>query len=185
MEADTIEIAARLHDIGKVGVPDCILMKPAKLTASEFDLMKRHTILGARLLSRSRTPQIRMAEKVALSHHERWCGGGYPQGLAGEAIPLAGRITSVADVFDALMHERPYKQAWPVDDAMHMIQSLSGTWFDPAVVSAFFAVVERLNDEEGDLDHSIESRLKRSRIMRIREYALGIDDLATISLKQA
>ena len=126
-----------------------------------------------------------MAEKVALSHHERWCGGGYPQGLAGEAIPLAGRITSVADVFDALMHERPYKQAWPVDDAMHMIQSLSGTWFDPAVVSAFFAVVERHNDEEGDLDHSIESRLKRSRIMRIREYALGIDDLATISLKQA
>ncbi len=185
MEADTIEIAARLHDIGKVGVPDCILMKPDKLTASEFDLMKRHTILGARLLSRSRTPQIRMAEKVALSHHERWCGGGYPQGLAGESIPLAGRITSVADVFDALMHERPYKKAWPVNDAMSTIQSLSGTWFDPAVVSAFFAVVERLNDEEGDLDQSIESRLKRSRIMRIREYALGMDDVASGSLRQA
>ncbi|MEO8384049.1 MAG: HD domain-containing phosphohydrolase [Betaproteobacteria bacterium] len=182
MEADTIEIAARLHDIGKVGVPDCILMKPEKLTASEFDLMKRHTILGARLLSRSRTPQIRMAEKVALSHHERWCGGGYPQGLQGEAIPMAGRITSVADVFDALTHERPYKHAWPVDDALGMIQSLSATWFDPAVVSAFFAVVERLNDEDGDLDQSIESRLKRSRIMRIREYALGIDDLTAASL---
>lgn len=176
MEADTIEIAARLHDIGKVGVPDYILLKPDKLTPAEFDLMKRHTILGARLLSRSKTPQIRMAEKVALSHHERWNGDGYPQGLTGEAIPLAGRITSVGDVFDALLHERPYKHAWPVDEAMRMIQSLSGSWFDPAIVSAFFAVVERLNNEDGDLDQSIETRLKRSRIMRIREYALGNDE---------
>jgi putative two-component system response regulator len=173
VEADTIEIAARLHDIGKVGVPDHILMKPDRLTPAETEIMRRHAVLGARLLSRSKTPQIRLAEKVAMSHHERWDGGGYPQGLARDAIPLAGRITAVADVFDALTHERPYKHAWPVDEALRMMQTLSGSWFDPAVVAAFFSVVERLTAENAVLDEAIESRLKRSRIMRIRDYVMG------------
>ncbi len=173
MEADSIEIAARLHDIGKIGVPDHILMKPGKLDAVETEVIRRHAVMGARLLSRSKTPQIRVAEKVAMTHHERWDGKGYPQGLVGEAIPMAGRITAVADVFDALAHERPYKLAWTEDDALRMIQSLSGSAFDPAVVSAFLSVAERLCVDGGSLDQAIESRLKRTRIMRIRDFVMS------------
>jgi putative two-component system response regulator len=177
-EADAIEIAARLHDIGKVGVPDHILLKPGKLTEAEFEMLKRHAVLGARLLSRSKTPQIRLAEKVALTHHERWNGLGYPQGLRGEDIPLAGRITAVADVFDALTHIRPYKHAWPMSDALREIRENSGSWFDSSIVEAFFRVVERLQLEDDNLDHAIESKLKRSRIMRIREYVIQNNDRA-------
>ena len=101
-----------------------------------------------------------MAAKVVLSHHERWNGDGYPQSLCGEAIPLAGRITAVAGVFDASLHEPPYKHAWPADEAMRMIQPLPGFWFDPAVVSAFFAVIERLNNEDGDLDEFTDGKFK-------------------------
>ena len=176
-ETDAIEIAARLHDIGKVGVPDHILLKPGKLTEAEFEMLKRHAVLGARLLSRSKTPQIRLAEKVALTHHERWNGLGYPQGLSGENIPLAGRITAVADVYDALTHIRPYKHAWSIDDALREIRLHSGTWFDENVVEAFFRVVERLQAQDADLDRAIESRLKRSRIMRIREFVIQNNDL--------
>jgi len=173
MEADSIEIAARLHDIGKIGVPDHILMKPGKLTPAEFEVIRRHAVMGARLLSRSKTPQIRIAEKVAMSHHERWDGAGYPQGLAGEAIPLAGRITAVADVFDALAHERPYKAAWTEADSLRMIESLSGSAFDPAIVSAFLSVAQALSVNGKSLDDAIESRLKRSRIMRIRDFVMS------------
>ena len=189
LDADAIEVAARLHDIGKVGVPDHILLKPGKLTAAEYDLLKRHSVLGARLLSRSKTPQIRLAEKVAHTHHEHWDGSGYPQGLRGEAIPLAGRITAVADVFDALIHERPYKHAWPVDEALREIRVLSGTWFDPAVVAAFFSLVERLTADDADVDRAIEAKLKRSRIMRLRDYVLdnrkpSFDDSGTFTLAE-
>ncbi len=173
MEADAFEIAARLHDIGKIAVPDHILTKPGKLTAAEFEVIRRHAVMGARLLSRSKTAQIRLAEKVALSHHERWDGTGYPQGLAGEKIPLAGRITAVADVYDALAHERPYKHAWTETDALAMVKSLSGTAFDPAVVTAFLSVAESLRALGQTLDAAIEGRLKRSRIMRIREFVMA------------
>lgn len=172
-EADAIEIAARLHDIGKIGIPDELLRKPGKLTEGEYEIMKRHAVLGARLLSRSKTPQIRLAEKVALSHHERWDGTGYPQRLSREGIPLAGRITTVVDVFDALTHERPYKHAWPVDDALTEIWRLSGSWFDPKLVMAFDTVLHRMRAEGGSLDAALESRLKRSRVMRIRDYVIG------------
>jgi putative two-component system response regulator len=175
VEADAIEIAARLHDIGKIGIPDELLRKPGKLTEGEYEIMKRHAVLGARLLSRSKTPQIRLAEKVALSHHERWDGTGYPQGLARDAIPLAGRITAVVDVFDALTHERPYKHAWSVDDALTEIWRLSGSWFDAKVVMAFDTVLHRLRQEDTNLDRALESRLKRSRIMKIRDYVMGAD----------
>lgn len=173
VEADAIEIAARLHDIGKIGIPDELLRKPAKLTASEYEVMKRHAVLGARLLSRSKTPQIRLAEKVALTHHEHWDGTGYPQGLTREGIPLAGRITAVVDVFDALTHERPYKHAWPEEEALAEIWRLSDSWFDPKVVAAFDRVFVALRQTGSDIDAQIEGRLKRSRVMRIREYVVA------------
>lgn len=173
VEADAIEIAARLHDIGKIGIPDELLRKPGKLTTAEYEVMKRHAVLGARLLSRSKTPQIRLAEKVALSHHEHWDGTGYPQGLSRDGIPLAGRITAVVDVFDALTHERPYKHAWPAEEALAEIWRLSDSWFDPKVVAAFDRVFAGLRQTGANVDDQIESRLKRSRVMRIRDLVVA------------
>jgi putative two-component system response regulator len=129
--------AAPLHDIGKIGVPDAILLKTAPLSEHEFGLMKAHTTIGAQLLSGSEFPLLQTAERIAASHHERWDGGGYPFGLAGEDIPIAGRLVALADVFDALIKERPYKPAWPLERAVEEISSLRGTHFDPDVVSAF------------------------------------------------
>jgi putative two-component system response regulator len=132
-----IRRAAPLHDIGKIGIPDSILLKPGKLTNAEFDEMKRHASIGADMLSGSRAPILNMAEQIARTHHERWDGSGYPAGLRGEAIPIVGRIVAVADVFDALTHRRPYKEAWEVDRALEEIRSNSGRQFDPRVVAAF------------------------------------------------
>jgi putative two-component system response regulator len=129
--------AAPLHDIGKIGVPDAILLKTAPLTPEEFAVMKAHTTIGAQILSGSEFALLQTAEAIAGSHHERWDGGGYPWGLAGEAIPLAGRLVALADVFDALLHERPYKPAWELERAVAEIVSLTGTHFDPDVVAAF------------------------------------------------
>ncbi|CAN5466634.1 two-component system response regulator [soil metagenome] len=139
---DLIRRAAPLHDIGKIGVSDLILLKPGKLTPEEFEKMKAHTTIGAQMLSGGNTPLIQLAEDIARSHHERWDGNGYPNRLAGDQISLAGRIVSVCDVFDALTHERPYKQAWTVEDALREIASKSGTQFDPEVVAAFKALIE-------------------------------------------
>jgi putative two-component system response regulator len=129
--------AAPLHDVGKIGIPDSILLKPARLTAEEFDVMKDHARIGAELLADSRSPVLQLAREIALTHHERWDGTGYPSGLAGDLIPLVGRIVSVADVFDALTHTRPYKQAWPIDQAVQEISDGSGRQFDATVVQAF------------------------------------------------
>jgi putative two-component system response regulator len=140
--ADLIELvkqAAPLHDIGKVGISDAIVLKPQKLTPEEFEVMKTHTLIGGQILSESRFSVLQIGEKIARSHHERWDGRGYPEGLQSETIPLEARITSVVDVFDALTHERPYKHAWPVEDAIGEILRCSGTNFDPAVVEAFLA----------------------------------------------
>jgi putative two-component system response regulator len=136
-EVELIRRAAPLHDIGKIGIPDAILLKPGKLTDGEFELIKTHTTIGAEILSGSRSPLLRLAERIALSHHERWDGRGYPGGLSGEQIPLAGRIVAVADVFDALTHERPYKEAWPVENAVQEILAQRGRQFDPRLVDAF------------------------------------------------
>lgn len=141
-EVGRIRHAAPLHDIGKIAIPDAILLKPSRLTAGEFETIKRHPIVGARILGGSRSVLMRTAAQIAATHHERWDGFGYPHGLAGEAIPLCGRIVAVADVFDALTHERPYKPAWPVGHAVAEIVRASGHQFDPAVVAAFL-----------DLDH--------------------------------
>ncbi|GAC1431010.1 MAG: response regulator [Chloroflexota bacterium] len=139
-EVEVIRQAAPLHDVGKIGIPDRFLLKPASLTTEEFALMKTHTTLGADVLHRSPFAILQKAEEIALSHHERWDGTGYPRGLVGEEIPLSGRIVAVADVFDALTHARPYKGAWPAPDALAEIERLSGTHFDPRVVAAFLSL---------------------------------------------
>jgi PAS domain S-box-containing protein len=132
--------AAGLHDIGMIAIPDSILLKPGNLTAEEQRVMQRHAALGARLLAHSGSPVLQTAAVIAASHHEWWNGCGYPAGLAGERIPLLGRIVAVADVFDALTHERPYMSAWPVEQALARIERGSASQFDPRVVSAFLAL---------------------------------------------
>jgi putative two-component system response regulator len=145
-DVELLRRAAALHDVGKIGVPDSILLAPRKLTEEEFAVVKTHTEIGARLLSGSRSPTLRMAERVAWSHHERWDGGGYA-GIAGEDIPVVGRITTVADVFDALTHERPYKEAWPVDRAVEEVERQRARQFDPDAVDAFLEITRSLSPE--------------------------------------
>jgi putative two-component system response regulator len=139
--AELVRLAAPLHDIGKVGVSDLILNKPGRLTEEEMGVMRKHTELGAAILGNSKSEILQMACQIALTHHERWDGTGYCANLAGEAIPIEGRIVAVADVFDALTHDRPYKKAWTVEDAQAEIIKCSGTQFDPKVVAAFLEVI--------------------------------------------
>jgi putative two-component system response regulator len=137
---ERVRRAAPLHDIGKIAIPDAILLKPGRLTADEFEVIKSHTLMGARILAGGQSGLLRTAEEIALSHHEWWNGDGYPSGLAGEAIPFSGRIVAVADVFDALVHRRPYKDPWPVEDAAAEILAQSSRQFEPAIVEAFAAL---------------------------------------------
>jgi PAS domain S-box-containing protein len=139
-QIELIGLAAPLHDIGKIAIPDALLGKPGKLTQEEFDQMKTHTAVGAQMLSGSAFALVQLAEQIAGTHHERWDGRGYPSGLAGDAIPIAGRIVAVADVFDALTHERPYKSAWTTEDAIAEMTSQAGRHFDPDVLEAFLAM---------------------------------------------
>lgn len=139
-QAKLIERAAPLHDIGKIGVPDAVLLKPARLENEERQVIEAHTVIGADILSGSGYPVLQLAEEIALSHHERWDGLGYPQGLVEHAIPISGRIVAVADVFDALTHERPYKPAWTQRQALAEIEGSAGTQFDPAVVEALLRI---------------------------------------------
>ncbi|OOG24230.1 two-component system response regulator [Thioalkalivibrio denitrificans] len=129
--------ASPMHDIGKIGIPDAILLKPGRLDPQEWEIMKSHTVIGGRLLDGDDSDLMGMAREIALSHHERWDGGGYPRGLSGTDIPQAGRIVAVADVFDALTSERPYKQAWPVEEAVAYMRDNRGGHFDPELVDAF------------------------------------------------
>ena len=140
-DALTLERAAPLHDVGKIGIPDSILLKPGRLNEAEFSVMKQHVNVGAALLSNGRSEFIRMAACVALTHHERWDGTGYPKGLSENLIPLVGQIVAVADVFDTLVNKRPYKEAWPVELAVAEVQAKSGAWFNPEVVAAFLRVL--------------------------------------------
>ncbi len=136
-DVELIRLSAPLHDIGKMGIADAILLKPEKLTPEEYTIMQAHTTIGGEILSKSQSALLQSAETIARSHHESWDGSGYPLGLHGEDIPLPGRIVTVADVFDALTHVRPYKKAWSVVDATNEIQRLQGSKFDPKVVEAF------------------------------------------------
>jgi cyclic di-GMP phosphodiesterase len=135
-EQALVRRAAPLHDVGKVAVPDSILLKPDRLTPAERSIMQRHAATGARILARGRSPLLRMAEQIAMSHHERWDGSGYPHGLAGDAIPIAARLTSVADIFDALSHDRPYRRAWPREQVLAELKRESGVGLDPKIVTA-------------------------------------------------
>jgi putative two-component system response regulator len=136
-QVELVQRAAPLHDIGKIGIPDAVLLKPGRLTEPEFSSMKAHTTIGAEILSGSKSSLLRLAELIALSHHERWDGSGYPERRRGAGIPLVARIVAVADVFDALTHGRPYKDAWPVDRAVREVLGQRGRQFDPGVLDAF------------------------------------------------
>jgi putative two-component system response regulator len=145
-EVEHIRLAASLHDIGKIGIPDLILLKAGELTPEEVALMKTHTTIGAKVLSGSRSRMLQMAEVIALAHHERWDGLGYPRGLKGDEIPLAARVVSLADVVDALASDRPYRDAWPKERIAAEIARQSGRQFDPGVVEAYIRVLERRNE---------------------------------------
>lgn len=139
-QVSLIHQAAPLHDIGKVAIPDAILLKAGRLTEEEHLVMRRHAVAGAAILSGSNSAVLRLAQEIALTHHEWWDGSGYPSGLSGTDIPLSGRIVALADVLDALLHERPYKRAWHFDAATAEIHRLSGRQFDPSVVAAFDSI---------------------------------------------
>jgi putative two-component system response regulator len=147
--ADEIDLAARLHDIGKLGIPDGVLMKPDKLSEAEFTVMERHTEIGAQILAQCSHPAFRMAEQIALHHHEKWNGLGYPRKLAGVSIPEVARIAAVADVYDALTHVRPYKHAWTHEESMGYITTQTGQHFEPRLVDAFVTMITRIRAEHG------------------------------------
>ncbi len=138
-----IRLAAPLHDVGKIALPDSILLKPGPLDEEELQTMRRHTITGGQVFSGIESPMMKLAREIAICHHERWDGSGYPNGLAGDSIPLSARIVSIADVYDALVNERPYKRAWTHEDAVAEIESQSGRQFDPRVVEGFQIAIAR------------------------------------------
>jgi putative two-component system response regulator len=141
---ETILYAAPMHDLGKIGIPDLILMKPAKLDPVEWEIMKQHTVIGAKILKGSDAEFIRMGETIAQYHHEKWDGSGYPNSLKGIAIPIASRIAAIADVFDALTSKRPYKEPFSVEKSLAIIREGRGSHFDPDVVDAFFAIQDEI-----------------------------------------
>jgi putative two-component system response regulator len=136
-----VEHAAPLHDLGKVGVPDAVLLKPGRLSAEEFEIIRTHPTIGAQIIGETTSDVLKVARTIAETHHERWNGEGYPSGLRGERIPLEGRVVAVCDVFDALTHERPYKAAWTVEEAVDELVAQRGEFFDPLLVELFVDVV--------------------------------------------
>jgi CHASE2 domain-containing sensor protein len=163
-DAELLRHASALHDVGKVGIPDEILSKPGPLDDDEWETMKTHTTIGASILSGSVSPLVQLSETIALTHHERWDGSGYPRGLSGEQIPLAGRICAICDVFDALLSARPYKHPWPYEQAIGEIASQAGAHFDPQLVEAFLVIAPELHAEQPELTPGI--RPARSRPSR-------------------
>lgn len=153
-EVELIRYASMMHDIGKIGVSDRVLLKPAKLTPEEFEHMKSHCAVGVEILGDYEADVTRMARDIALTHHERWDGAGYPRGLKGEEIPVTGRITAIIDVYDALISTRPYKQAMSVEEALTMIREGSGHQFDPRLVEHFFAIQDEFQKQMSALAHT-------------------------------
>ena len=152
-EQELVFFASPLHDVGKIGIADSILLKPGKLTAEELAIMREHTAKGAEIMRRSSSIYLREGSVIAMTHHERWDGTGYPERLAAERIPLPGRIVAVADVFDALTSRRPYKEAWPIERAAELLEAERGKHFDPVLVGLFLAAlpaVKAIHDEHRD-----------------------------------
>ncbi len=143
-ECDLLHHASPLHDVGKIGIPDNILLKPGKLTIQEFEIMKTHTTIGAKILAGSDSPVMKIAEVIALTHHERWDGKGYPYGIKMDEIPFMGQICSVCDVFDALTSVRPYKKAWSVKQAIDEIRRMRNLNFNPLIVDKFFDILPEI-----------------------------------------
>lgn len=179
-----IDLAARLHDIGKLVVPDAILLKPGRLTPGERAIMETHTVAGADILAKSNVPQMHVAEEIARHHHERWDGSGYPLRLAGNAIPIAARVTALADVYDALTHVRPYKAAWTMADSLAEIRRLRGVQFDPDLTDVFMELVPRLQRAVGDLDAFLAVEAQHSPFIKARRQIAaalkGTDPNATL-----
>ena len=142
--AEDLLNAAAMHDVGKIGIPDAVLRKPGPQDAAEWDTMRRHPEIGAEIMGEHPSGVLQLAREIALAHHEKWDGSGYPRGLAGEAIPLSARIVAIADVFDALTTRRPYKEPWPVQEAMNHIAAQAGKHFDPALVALFAPLLPQL-----------------------------------------
>jgi putative two-component system response regulator len=143
-QVDNIRMAAPMHDVGKIGIPDAVLQKPGKLTAEEFEIMKTHAEIGAQMLADSASPMLQMAHDIALCHHERWDGHGYPRGLCGAAIPETARIVALMDVYDALTHNRIYRAALPEEEALTIMEQERDTHFDPSLFSVFLALLPEL-----------------------------------------
>jgi putative two-component system response regulator len=151
-DIEAILYAAPMHDIGKIGIPDRILLKTGPLDGAEWQMMKQHTVIGGNLLSGSDAYVIQMAEQIALAHHEKWDGSGYPKGLKAPEIPIWGRISAIADVFDALTSKRPYKKALPIEQCLSILEKSRGTHFDPVVFDAFISIKEKILAIRGEYD---------------------------------
>lgn len=170
---ETILYASPMHDIGKVGIPDIILLKPGKLNEPEWKIMKQHTVFGARILEKADTPLLKMAGIIALNHHEKWDGTGYPRGIKGKKIPLAARIVTISDVFDALVSKRPYKEAFTLEKTFSIIDEMNGSTFDPEITAAFYASKDKIleiKDLYQDDDVSILKKLHDSLEESSTEY---------------
>jgi putative two-component system response regulator len=152
-ECDTVQVASALHDIGKVSIPDSILLKRDRLNNSEREIMKTHATVGSSLLSGSKAKVMQMAKEIALTHHEKWDGSGYPRGLKGEQIPLVGRICGLCDMFDALVSERPYKKAWPAEEAIEEIKKERGVSFEPRLVTQFLEILPEIREIKEKYDN--------------------------------
>jgi putative two-component system response regulator len=168
---ETIGYAAPMHDVGKIGIPDKILLKPGKLTTEEFNTMKNHTLIGAKLLSQSKSRILQMAREIALSHHEKFNGKGYPNGLAGKNIPLSGRIVAIADTFDALTSKRPYKDPYPPEMVLDIIRKEKGKHFDPDITDIFlkdydtFVKIRNKSEELDQVDYDNFKLSERDQIL--------------------
>ena len=161
-EAELLLNASPMHDIGKIGIPDSVLMKPGKLEPEEWKIMQSHVDIGVEILSGSDSLLMNMAAEIAQNHHEKWDGSGYPRALSGEDIPLSGRIVAVADVFDALTSERPYKEAWSVESAIEYLQEQSGKHFDPQLVALFLEILPDILIIRNQYTEKLEEKIRMS-----------------------
>ena len=175
-EIDMIRHASPMHDVGKIGVPDNILLKPAKLTREEFDIIKKHTVIGARIMAHSKSKILETSRIIAVSHHEKWDGNGYPRGLSGTDIPIAGRIVALADTFDALTSRRPYKDPYPIEVARDIIKKEREKHFDPDVVDIFLKEIDKFEDIKKRIGPMENPPDRYSFELSERDMGLVIDD---------